>query len=95
MFYARAKQTFFTPNSNYELNLPSDLLAPFHSSNAPLHPEPAVFDQIAFETRQMLRDSLRRFVSAQFNNVGNNRVLCGMIAGTPLGIRVGCDLLHQ
>ncbi|ESK94998.1 hypothetical protein Moror_14003 [Moniliophthora roreri MCA 2997] len=82
MFYARAKQTFFTPNSNYELNLPSDLLAPFHSSNVPLHPDPAVFDQVAIETRQMLKDSLRRFVSAQFNNVGNNRVLCGMIAGT-------------
>jgi hypothetical protein len=30
IFYARAKQTFFTPNSVYELNLPSDILGPFH-----------------------------------------------------------------
>ena len=82
MFYARAKQTFFTPNSNYELNVPSELLAPFHSSNTPLHPDPAIFNQVAIETRQMLKESLQRFVSAQFNNVGNNRVICGMIAGT-------------
>ena len=25
MFYLRAKQTFFTPNAAYELNLPSDV----------------------------------------------------------------------
>ncbi|KIJ15010.1 hypothetical protein PAXINDRAFT_12276 [Paxillus involutus ATCC 200175] len=30
LFYARAKQTFFTPNAEYELNIPSDILAPFH-----------------------------------------------------------------
>ncbi|KAF9267455.1 hypothetical protein L218DRAFT_688959 [Marasmius fiardii PR-910] len=82
MFYARAKQTFFTPNSNYELNLPSDLLAPFHASNAPLYPDPATFNQVAIETRKMLKESLHRFVSAQFNNVGNKRVVCGLLAGS-------------
>ncbi|KAJ4482166.1 hypothetical protein J3R30DRAFT_3699494 [Lentinula aciculospora] len=82
MFYARAKQTFFTPNSHYELNLPSDMLAPFHVSNSSPHPDPAVFDQVAIETRKMLKESLQRFVSAQFNNVGNNRVICGLIGGT-------------
>lgn len=81
MFYARAKQTFFTPNSDYELNLPSQLLAPFHVHVGP-HPDPCIFDQVAIDTRKALKDSLRRFVTAQFNNVGNNRVLCGMIAGT-------------
>ncbi|KAH7907547.1 hypothetical protein BJ138DRAFT_1014309 [Hygrophoropsis aurantiaca] len=35
LFYARAKQTFFTPNGQYELNVPSDILAPFHSSSPP------------------------------------------------------------
>ncbi|KAH7928803.1 hypothetical protein BV22DRAFT_1102854 [Leucogyrophana mollusca] len=34
LFYARAKQTFFTPNGQYELNVPSDILAPFHSSSS-------------------------------------------------------------
>ncbi|KAF5369590.1 hypothetical protein D9758_002659 [Tetrapyrgos nigripes] len=82
MFYARAKQTFLTPRSTYELDLPSDMLAPFHTSNTSPHPDPAIFDQLAVETQKRLKESLSRFVSAQFNNVGNNRVLCGLIAGT-------------
>ncbi|EIW81406.1 hypothetical protein CONPUDRAFT_144195 [Coniophora puteana RWD-64-598 SS2] len=39
LFYARAKQTFFTPNAAFELDVPSDILAPFHApsfrSNSP------------------------------------------------------------
>lgn len=30
MFYLRAKQTFFTPYADYELDIPSDILGPFH-----------------------------------------------------------------
>jgi len=82
MFYARAKQTFFTPNSHYELNLPSDMLAPFHIANSSPHPDPVIFDQVAIEAQKLLKESLQRFVSAQFNNVGNNRVICGLIGGT-------------
>ncbi|KAJ6584895.1 hypothetical protein B0H19DRAFT_400434 [Mycena capillaripes] len=81
MFYARAKQTFFIPNAAYELNLPSAALAPFHASNGSPHPDPAIFTDIAIQTRKMLDESLGRFVTAQFSNVGNQRVLCGMIAG--------------
>lgn len=81
MFYARAKQTFLTPNANHELNLPSDILAPFHASNGSPHPDPAVFNHVAVEVQKMLNESLQRFVSAQFNNVGNRRVLCGIVAG--------------
>lgn len=33
LFYSRAKQTFFTPNAEYELNVPSDILTPFHTSS--------------------------------------------------------------
>ncbi|KAG6379375.1 hypothetical protein JVT61DRAFT_11839 [Boletus reticuloceps] len=42
MFYLRAKQTFFTPNGEYELNIPSDVLAPFHCNPHPhaLHTHP-------------------------------------------------------
>ncbi|KAJ7784631.1 hypothetical protein B0H16DRAFT_1493234 [Mycena metata] len=65
MFYARAKQTFFTPNAAYELNLPSVAFAPFHASNGSPHPDPVIFTDIAIE----------------FSNVGNKRVLCGIIAG--------------
>ncbi|KAJ7095930.1 hypothetical protein B0H15DRAFT_827682 [Mycena belliarum] len=81
MFYARAKQTFFTPNAAYELNLPSVAFAPFHASNGSPHPDPVIFTEIALETRKMLDESLGRFVTAQFSNVGNKRVMCGMIAG--------------
>lgn len=81
LFYLRAKQTFFTPNSPYELNVPSSLLAIFHSPTQSPHPDPALFNDVAVETWRLLDESLRRFVSAQFNNVGNNRVLCGIIAG--------------
>ncbi|KAJ7134551.1 hypothetical protein C8R44DRAFT_770786 [Mycena epipterygia] len=81
MFYARAKNTFFTPNAAYELNLPSVAFAPFHASNGSPHPDPIIFTEIAIETRKMLDESLSRFVTAQFSNVGNQRVLCGIIAG--------------
>ncbi|KAJ7175795.1 hypothetical protein C8R46DRAFT_1079508 [Mycena filopes] len=81
MFYARAKSTFFTPNGAYELNLPSAAFAPFHASNGSPHPDPVIFTEIALETRRMLDESLARFVTAQFQNVGNQRVLCGIIAG--------------
>ncbi|KAF9049629.1 hypothetical protein BDZ89DRAFT_1057508 [Hymenopellis radicata] len=81
MFYARAKQTFLTPNANHELNLPSDILAPFHTANGSPHPDPAIFNQVAVETRKMLNESLQRFVAAAAINVGTNRVLCGIIAG--------------
>lgn len=33
LFYAKAKQTFFTPGAEYELDVPSDILAPFHCSH--------------------------------------------------------------
>ena len=47
----------------------------------PPHPDPDVFNPVAVETFRMLDESLKRFVLGQLNNVGNQRVLCGMIAG--------------
>ncbi|GLB38430.1 hypothetical protein LshimejAT787_0502950 [Lyophyllum shimeji] len=82
MFYARAKQTFFMPNAPYELDLPSNILAPFHTSDLCQHPDPIVFHEVAQETHRTLEQCLQRFVNAQLNNVGTNRVLCGIIAGT-------------
>jgi hypothetical protein len=42
IFHSRAKQTSFTPNSPYKLDLPSDILGPFHtpsiSSDSLNHP---------------------------------------------------------
>ncbi|KAG6877467.1 hypothetical protein C0993_007084 [Termitomyces sp. T159_Od127] len=81
LFYARAKQTFFMPNSVYELDIPSDILAPFHTTDLSNHPDPLVFNQVSGEVTRMLEQSLERFLSAQLTNVGNNRALCGIIAG--------------
>ncbi|KAH7885018.1 hypothetical protein F5I97DRAFT_1937335 [Phlebopus sp. FC_14] len=99
LFYARAKQTFFTPNAEYELNIPSDVLAPFHCPSQSLlshsrnrtptslwhaqsaHPDPAVFTEVAIEARNMLNESLSRFVRAAYTNVGSRRAACGIIAG--------------
>ncbi|KAG1822487.1 uncharacterized protein BJ212DRAFT_1263645, partial [Suillus subaureus] len=83
LFYAKAKQTFFTPGAEYELDVPSDILAPFHSiSNPPnAHPDPAVFIEVALETRAMLKESLSHFVRAASTNVGSRRAACGIAAG--------------
>lgn len=82
--YARAKQTFFTPNRSapYELNISSDILSPFHTSNlGSPHPDPAVFAEVAIEVQNMLKDSLDRMVVAAYTNVGTNRGLCGIVGG--------------
>ncbi|KAF7982883.1 hypothetical protein HWV62_25126 [Athelia sp. TMB] len=83
LFYTRAKQTFFTPKSPYELKISSDILSPFHTSNfGSPHPDPAVFAEVAVETQHRLKESLERMVVAAYTNVGNDRALCGMIGGT-------------
>jgi hypothetical protein len=84
IFYARAKQTFFTPNcsSPYELNISADILSPFHASNfGSPPPDPAVFAEVAIEVQKMLKDSLDRMVVAAYTNVGTNRGRCGIVGG--------------
>jgi hypothetical protein len=85
MSYARAKQTFFTPNSPQELDVPSDVLSPFHTS-AFVHPDPAAFAEVAHEVQEMLKESLERFVVAAYTNVGTNRGLCGIVGGIALAL---------
>ena len=86
MFYARAKQTFFTPNSDYELNIPSGMLSPFHTSKVGPHPDPVAFTEVACEVQRMLNESLKQFVQASYTNVGTNRALCGIIGGTVIAL---------
>ncbi|OAX35911.1 hypothetical protein K503DRAFT_858330 [Rhizopogon vinicolor AM-OR11-026] len=97
LFYAKAKQTFFIPGAEYELDIPSDILAPFHYSSQSSafvtrvrgpawnpqngHPDPAVFTEVALEVRAMLKESLSRFVYAASTNVGSRRAACGITAG--------------
>jgi len=81
VFYSRAKHTFFTRGSEYELNLTDGMPQAFDDPNLPPHPDPALFIEVELETRRMLEESLRRFALAQLNNAGTNRVLCGAVAG--------------
>ena len=87
LFYLRAKQTFFTPGADFELNIPSDVLSPFHTGHfVSPHPDPIVFSDVAWQVHNMLKDSLDRFVLASYYNVGTNRALCGMIGGTVISL---------
>ncbi|KAI0269813.1 hypothetical protein BC834DRAFT_819785 [Gloeopeniophorella convolvens] len=87
LFYLRAKQTFFTPGAEYELNIPSDILSPFHTGHfVSPHPDPIVFSQVACQVHDMLKESLDRFVLAAYYNVGTNRALCGMVGGTVIAL---------
>ena len=85
MFYARAKETFLLHGGRCQLSIPSHCLAPFQTpSSHDSHPDPEAFTQVASETRNKLERSLRRFVSAQLHNVGNQRAFCGIISGSLL-----------
>jgi len=87
LFYLRAKQTFFTPGAEYELNIPSDVLSPFHTGHfVSPHPDPIVFSDVAWQVHNMLKDSLDRFVLASYYNVGTNRAICGVIGGTVISL---------
>jgi hypothetical protein len=88
MFYARAKQTFFTPNADYELDIPSDILSPFYKYNpaSPHPPDPALFAEVADEVNKMLKESLGRFIIAAYTNVGNTRGICGILGGISIGL---------
>jgi hypothetical protein len=87
LFYLRAKQTFFTPGADFELNIPSEVLSPFHTGHfVSPHPDPIVFSDVAWQVNNMLKDSLDRFVLASYYNVGTNRALCGMIGGTVIAL---------
>ncbi|KZT12030.1 uncharacterized protein LAESUDRAFT_719991 [Laetiporus sulphureus 93-53] len=131
--YIRAKRTFLTPSAQYELDIPSDVLAPFHTPSShktaasptsdgrggedafsdhvhrswsattcavyqpyefggwegaigPPPPDPAVFGEITELVREMLNESLQRFVTATFNNVGTPRAVCGSAGGIVIGL---------
>jgi hypothetical protein len=82
LFYARAKQTFFTPNAPYELNISSDVLSPFHTSNFGSHPDPAAFVEVNVEVTKMLKKSLDRMLLGAYANMGSQRRMCGIVGGS-------------
>lgn len=67
MSYARAKETFFTPGSPWELNLPQKTLQQLLHPKKPhlgprVHPHPSAFASVRFEIETYLSDSLSRYV---------------------------------
>lgn len=75
VFYAKAQQTFFAPGADYQLDAPSDVLAPFVANTADdddtgsgpygVHPNPAVFTELGLIAHQRLKHSLDRFVEGE------------------------------
>ena len=49
-------------------------------------PDPAVFNELAEIVREMLTESLQRFVLATYNNVGTPRAVCGSAGGIVIGL---------
>ncbi|PVF92124.1 hypothetical protein CPB86DRAFT_238802 [Serendipita vermifera] len=86
MSYARAKKTFFTPGSPWELNLPQKTLHQLlHPSKPhqgpPQHPHPSAFAAVKFEVDTYLNDSLTRFITQNGGNAGRNRAICAILIG--------------
>ncbi|KDQ11542.1 hypothetical protein BOTBODRAFT_57318 [Botryobasidium botryosum FD-172 SS1] len=93
-FFSRAKYTFFSSESQLELNLPQDLIEPFTRPPPPFrvpssvpsyaHPRPALLDPIKVEVESMLQNSLDHFVSSSIPNMGSQRYRFGVIVGTTM-----------
>lgn len=69
MSYARAKETFFTSGSPWELNLPQRTLQQLLHPQTPhpglkSHPHPSVLSAVRFEIDAYLNDSLTRYMLA-------------------------------
>ncbi|KAG8811755.1 hypothetical protein FRC17_002335, partial [Serendipita sp. 399] len=95
MSYLRAKQTFFTPGSRWELNLPQktlqQLLHPSEDQRHPgprSHPHPSAFASVRYEVENYLNASLARFIVQNGGNAGRQRGLFAIAAGL-LTIAIG------
>jgi hypothetical protein len=74
-FFSRAQRTFFVPGSDYELDVPLDVLAPFASfdhekgiwtSRHGHHPNPEVFTELSLIATQRLKLALGHCVVAAY-----------------------------
>ncbi|GAB1518040.1 hypothetical protein RhiTH_001098 [Rhizoctonia solani] len=88
----RAKATFFSSDSQYELNLAAVRISEFYAlvdglvdgvapGETPAPPHPDAFAAIRTDVEVMLRTSARRFVKSRSRNAGTQRVLCVIFGG--------------
>ncbi|CAE6469997.1 unnamed protein product [Rhizoctonia solani] len=85
---ARTKATFFSSDSQYELNLAAVRIAEFYSlvdsaapGKSPAPPHPDSFVAIRGDVEVMLRTSARRFVQSRSHNASTQRALCITFGG--------------
>ncbi|CAE6498149.1 unnamed protein product [Rhizoctonia solani] len=85
---ARAKATFFSSESQYELNLAAVRISEFYAAvdctapgESPVPPHPDAFAAIRGDVEVMLRTSARRFVKDRSRNAGTQRALCVVFGG--------------
>ncbi|KIM23811.1 hypothetical protein M408DRAFT_319488, partial [Serendipita vermifera MAFF 305830] len=86
MSYARAKETFFTSGSPWELNLPQRTLQQLLQPQTPhpgpsSHPHPNALAEVRFEVNNYLSDSLTRFIVQNGGNAGRYRGLFAVSLG--------------
>ncbi|KIM32050.1 hypothetical protein M408DRAFT_15021 [Serendipita vermifera MAFF 305830] len=86
MSYARAKETFFTSGSPWELNLPQRTLQQLLQPQTPhpgpsSHPHPNALAEVRFEVNNYLSDSLTRFIVQNGGNSGRYRGLFAVSLG--------------
>ncbi|KAG8999064.1 hypothetical protein FRB93_013334 [Tulasnella sp. JGI-2019a] len=82
LLFSRSFATFFQPSSNLALNLPHTLTSPFrdfaeHSS----HPSPEALHDVHMYVKEMLRESLQRFVRNCYGNVEKNHAWLAYLGG--------------
>lgn len=74
LLFTRALTTFFDPTSHLALNLPHDLSAPVLAlPSTTSHPSPTSFSGVQTHVKEMLRESLSRFLRISYGNAAKNR----------------------
>lgn len=93
MSYSRAKETFFTAGSLWELNLPQRTVQQLLHDTHPgpkVHPNPSAFAGVRFEVENYLNESLTRFIVQNGGNAGRDRGILAIVIGL---IKIGIGLL--
>ncbi|KAG9006380.1 hypothetical protein FRB94_000844 [Tulasnella sp. JGI-2019a] len=80
--YSRALTTFFGLSSPLALNLSHSLSEPIIAmASSQSHPDPQAFEKVHEHVRDLLNQSLQRFVKRSYGNAGKNRSLFSVICG--------------
>ncbi|KAG8865391.1 hypothetical protein FRB96_000281 [Tulasnella sp. 330] len=95
LLFARALATFFDIPSNLALNLPHTLVMPIREiAEQTSIPPPEALHQAHEYVREMLKESLKRFLRSSYRNADTNRVWFAYVNGWVMAIAmVGITIL--